>query len=160
MYEDQVQHIVQHGPCSCTWPACQWPACPGLGSGSGPNFHTSDRLVLKWSTDNCCKSTLFSHCIAVFFFWSNLCQYLLTPFCIWASFQCFEHLSPAPLLQTWSSCSQKCNSSVCEMMRKWIGIDCRKPTKSTTRKYPADQPKAPNVSPAEKGNPKHSNAQM
>ena len=44
MYEDQVQHIVQHGPCSCTWPACQWPGCPGLGSGSGPGFHTSGRV--------------------------------------------------------------------------------------------------------------------
>ena len=44
MYEDQVQHIVQHGPCSCTWPACQWSACPGLGSGSGPGFHTSGRV--------------------------------------------------------------------------------------------------------------------
>ena len=46
------------------------------------------------------------------------------------------------------------------MMGKWIGIDCRKPTKSTTTKHPTDQPKVPNVSPAEKGNPKHSNAQI
>ena len=42
MYEDQVQHIVPHGP--CTWPACQCPACPGLGSGPGPGFHTSGRV--------------------------------------------------------------------------------------------------------------------